>query len=384
MMASFFDNLRSGVQHIETEVKRLKQMTDNSYQRSEEQVMADLMKAKQFDSNVEVTQLYNEVKGADRPLSDVQNKMEALKQILHDVEDNSGLQRYGYKPFGERYSEAVDDNVFVDDDNSTQWAANCASDESNDENVMNSKSLSQPSHGFSDERTTQTVRLAANAVAVDDKRVDSSDHYADRPITQRYDKLLTRTPQPLDFGITRRFTLMPQLYQQNKSNAKNVTEKASTAVVEPSYDSTQTSRFNYLNLGSAVNPMTPPVNASTNSYNNNNNADSFVTVEFTPGLTTKRPKGVSRVQANHNHLPVNENKRSNGGPTGSGVGQRLPQSVLQSMENDKITPEQPIPVTNTDKSVKILRSIAGKGSGTPPPPKPRVNPNYHNQILKNL
>ncbi|CAG2161995.1 unnamed protein product [Oppiella nova] len=90
MMASFFDNLRSGVQHIETEVKRLKQMTDNSYQRSEEQVMADLMKAKQFDSNVrttyvEVTQLYNEVKGADRPLIAFRSDRRLIQSMATDT-----------------------------------------------------------------------------------------------------------------------------------------------------------------------------------------------------------------------------------------------------------------------------------------------------------
>ena len=52
---SFFERLRNGVQHIETEVKKLKELTENGDQLTEEQMMDNLMKAKRFESDVRQT-----------------------------------------------------------------------------------------------------------------------------------------------------------------------------------------------------------------------------------------------------------------------------------------------------------------------------------------
>ncbi|XP_054156328.1 uncharacterized protein LOC128954758 [Oppia nitens] len=254
---SFFDRLRSGVQHIETEVKQLREMVDNRYQRSEDQLTSDLMKAKRFDQNVrntyaEITYLYNTIKASGPPLAESAKRINTLKQMVFDIEDNSGIKDYGYKPFSERYSQ--------DDDND-----------------------------------------------------------------------------------------------------------------------------NDLKLGSAINSiLTPP-----NTLNNNNReADSFLTVEFTPGLTTKRPKGISRVNHNNNYCHENNNNEQHlrhsfvSGPTIASSQPRLPDSVLNYICDNKVTPEQPIQAVDVEKSVKLLRSIAG--NSTPQMPKTRVNINFHNQILNNL
>lgn len=52
---SFFDRLRKGVQHIETEVKNLKELTENSDHLTEEQMTDILCKAKKFESDVRQT-----------------------------------------------------------------------------------------------------------------------------------------------------------------------------------------------------------------------------------------------------------------------------------------------------------------------------------------
>lgn len=321
-------------------------------------------------------------------LSESKDRINAIREKLCDIEDNSGLKKYGYKPFAEQYSiDTIDDNVFVDDNNGSEVVQNRADDYTNEENTLSTKELSKEltkKANLSEERTTQTVHFAQD-MPFSAKKLQTNDWPKPEPkpnensgqnVTKKYDKLLARTPQPQDFGITRRYNFLPSIY--DKTEAKNTPE-------EPNFDTTQTCRFNYINngfnLGTAIEPMATPPNQSSH----NSNADSFITVEFTPGLTTKRPKGISRVNANNNHKTYDNhnNKGKDLKPVEESF-KRLPQSVLQSVENDKITPEQPIPSADSSKTAHILRSIGGKGSGTPPLPKSRVDPNLHKQILKHL
>ena len=394
--------------------------------------------------------------------------------MLSDIENNSGLREFGYKPFAEKYEidsmaervrplqpEDNDADNHIKEPLDVRPSSRLGRDDyrhpnedydHSDANYSHQKTHNQnkpikdygglnqtyvqpkdndrhqptvdsnwrqPSEELnlksdsSEEKTSKTVCFAPDFPKTSKPNglhtygVKDEEEKSDEKITKKYDKLLTRTPRLQDFGITRRFTLLPSVYHKPDLNGRS--QQYSTPE-EPSYSSSQTCRFNYMNNGfnmaSNMDPITPP-NPDL-SHNNSQATDSFVTVEFTPGLTTKRPKGISRINNDHNRNQNNKNdhKRENypnpkndynyrnqnqnqnrakdwSEPTQS---QRLPQSVLQSVDNNsEVTPEQPIPGADAAKSAQLLKSIGGnKGSGTPPMPKSRVDRNFHQQILNNL
>lgn len=391
---------------------------------------------------VDVLRLNSEIQSSGDPLLPSKTRIQELRQMLSNIEDNSGIREFGYKPFTENYaidsmSTAVDcppkeghddqevksDETYIKQDyghqkldieiyrpNGSQINPNYKL--ANEERITREspEELTRISDS-SGEKTSQTVRFALNITEVPKNQMKTNMHTygvkneekSDEKITKKYDKLLTRTPRLQDFGITRRFTLAPHPFIKPEPNARG--QQCSTPE-EPNFSSSQTCRYNYLsntafNIASNSMPMTPP-NPDL-SHNNSQATDSFVTVEFTPGLTTKRPKGISRINADNNRAK-NENNRDHKRDNNRDrirddfnyqnrqknwseqtQSQRLPQSILQSMDNNsEVTPEQPITGADPAKSAKLLKSIAGKSSGTPPMPKSRVDVNIHQQILKNL
>ncbi len=302
---------------------------------------------------MEVSTLHNTIISSPINLNTIESQIFQIKQQLNDLENNSRLKNYGYKPWINE--ESVDQSL-----NNLEIDSNIRPDvEKSSENTINANKLlsmdemTVKSIG-SDEQTFETVKY----IPIANQEMSENES---KPKDNKLDKYLGRTPQPYDFGITRRFTFVPQLFLNNHNNYK------SNSPQNMNNESTNTCRFNYLtnnfNLQSNANPITPP-NASLSSVNG---GDSFVTVEFTPGLTTKRPKGISRVKANPKEEKTNANANHFS-------------QVLQSVENEKITPEQPIPSIDSSKSTKLLKSI--NKTGTPPLPQTRVDLNLHNRLLK--
>jgi hypothetical protein len=193
--------------------------------------------------------------------------------------------------------------------------------------------------------------------------------------------ILGRTPQPYDFGLTRRHTLVPKALYEATANHLSETTTSNFSHHLPQQNTSShhevslekglfgtdsaTCRFNFgtmsLNYKVPENNVTPPnVYPGKSLYPDQEEE----TVEFTPGLTTKRPVGaIQRLKPK----------------TGTNIVDKPFKEINIDFDRHlPKTPKQPIP-SNSLKSAQLLKPVSN--SGTPQMPTLSIDEHLHKRFL---
>lgn len=229
-------------------------------------------------------------------LTEILKEIQNLNQGLKNIEDSSGIKNYGYKP----------------------W-----SDPNADEHIISSKREVLPIT-LSDTplKTPRRSARLAKTPRSEKKSERKKELFKEKSERKVPEKCYGRTPQPHDFGITKRFTLVPQQFLKNKFESTPDKPKEICA-------------FHVATNSPLIAPNEDVQVTPTNNDFSHLSQDQE-TVEFTPGLTTQRPKAVKRVK---------------------------------EVSHRKITPEEPISSLDEQKASQLLKSIKKKGvNGTPQMP----------------
>lgn len=411
-------------------------------------------------------------------LNAIEDRIKNYEDILFQLENQSGVKEFGYKPFvapifgktdfkpTTASSTEISSSFHIDTSNSTikfnlqlQGSSSVAPTGSVLKSTSKSQGPSTTSAALgptaSDPKvastsvtsgsvTSATVASAAVSSAEVSKAKSDDERTVTLPINnlkindekkqERTGllKLAIKTPQPFDFGVNRRQTIVPRGILKitpdtpANNNRTNAIEKTPVEQVQQTASQSDAEKLFFT-------PKVKFQDSVTSEF-------SYETVEFTPGLTTKckrretyvnrklkspanphddsyycsgsqhvtigndsyrnfnftkpdfdQPDDQSNVNgtqlghqssANDTQFGVgiqsNKSIQSNG-PIQSGGDQFSFKSKLQisnilqnKNENEKITPEQPIPVLSVEQSEKIKKKFS-KQIKTPSPPKTTEN-----------
>ncbi|KAI1307993.1 hypothetical protein HDE_00620 [Halotydeus destructor] len=382
---TFFDKLRKGVRHIELSVKDLKNQAENEFNKYSSLSQSDYDKIKNFESQVrstytETALLLGTMKSDTCNLDKIEEGLLGLEAEIDHFVQQGNLMKYGYKLWQNPCP------VFIPDETEYELPE-IVVDESKEVEVLNVAQVKEevapqlPS-------PTPTVTIARHdspKVAAKKFTPRQSNENKKRP------EKFNRTPQPFDFGIvnTRRFTMLPKTMLKQKETTYVVGDDRDCSV--DSYQ--ETKAVSYMNQTKSINPF---ASESTTMFNipsiamakydvptTPNMSEMYsqdqITVEFTPGLTTKRPTGLRRARSKPSvgeevSLPKEMPERT----------RSLREINLDYEKHLPATPKQPIVSKSVMESAKLIKSVKkSQLTDTPQMPSLSIDHNLHRRIIPN-
>lgn len=386
---SFFDQLRHGLTSIEAKVTQLKALAAQNFihEEAEESTDSDLEKVRNFENDIrsmhqDVMDLKHRVLTRHNDLDGIEHRLQDLSSHLNQFVVKNELQKYGYVPWVSKRPVAEEPEPDpVAGDAVTQPVCNSKQDAAETSDV--------PDNVVQNGNTNGIMRRVSSPTPVAKKRpiTPKSVAFKDDDDRKRKDAR-SRHKLDLNFGNTprtsfaptanRRFTILPPGLTLNS----NVEE---TAVIVPRpnqyapdtsrnnpFANETTTRFNLPNLMQSYNlPSAPgtPLHMTSDSI-----VHEHETIEFTPGLTTRRPVAVRRCKEP------------------AAAAEKKVTAVTNSFKNLSFvgTPTQPIPSRKLMESVKAVKSHGKMKQvgdklvvATPQQPVSNIDPNLCKYLLRN-
>lgn len=383
---NFFDKLRKGVNTIESSAREFKFQAEKEFNKHLGLTDAERLKIKSFDQQIrklyaEVSAEYGAVTAHTSPLDAIEKQIIGLDQLIEEFIAQNGLKKMGYKPW-------VDPNPLPAFE---------------DLEVADRMELDGDMRHAPSPAPTVTITKSPRSV-----------------VKARFQNKFGRTPQPSDYGINhnnhKRFTMLPKsmLKQREQRAAVEAEQEAARKKEEPTAAAVPVPKPTYNPFNGECTTVFLPSMATaryelpSNDYRlksnlfdtadtppkDNTYSQDQITVEFTPGLTTRRPANVRRVkprepmampslqESEQKAAAIERQESANGFDAISETTRSLKEINIENYEKHvAVTPRQPFVAKKSADSAKLIRSIRKEFGDTPQMPQPSVDLHLHQRFL---
>lgn len=351
---SFFDQLHDGLISIDAKVAKLKELAGKNFIEEDGDQVADdgFEKVRNFENDIrsmhsEVTDLKQRVFNRHNDLDGIEHKLQDLSAHLNEFVVKNELLKYGYVPWvNKRPVEAEEEADEAAGDDVRFPVPDVVVEEPETSDIPDSGVKNEPK---------PAIRMTVSSPApVPKKRLMTPKSVAFKDVDDDRKRKDVRSRHKLDLNFAdspkisfaakagRRFTILPPGLTLNGNHDETEVivprqkDKVPDTIRNNPFANETTTRFNIPILMQSYNhfePGTPQQMASDSIVNEHE------TIEFTPGLTTRRPVAVRRCKD-----PIEEKK--------------MMTTVTNSFKNLSFvgTPTQPIPSRKLIESVKAVKS----------------------------
>ena len=386
---TFFAKLKEETTSIEKIAAEWKALSETKFNRHQPLTHEDAAKIREFDSKVrslyvQLAAVNGEIKSKSSTIDSLEQQLVTLDKDIERYVLRNNLKKHGYVPW--RNPNPIEAK-FVEEEVECEVLRHAPS-------------------------PAPTVTLdKKSSITPNGKSLRKKPNKSAAP----------RTPQAADFGLNnRRMTLFPksmlkrqmdngdQQESNNRENQKSAFKEQFAARLQQKLASrnpfdNDNATFNLPKVNAAKYNI--PSNAYRARMQNvdspetptaNSSQDHSITVEFTPGLTTRRPGGKSRVK-HHVDDESNGNSNSNEIHMAKNDGDNNPYAtppyivadVTRSLKEMNVdfnkhiseTPRQPIVSKQVINSIKMVKSLRKEQLGTPQMPSLTFDQNFHQRLL---
>jgi regulator of replication initiation timing len=422
---SFFDHLQQGLADIDAKVIRLKEVANGNFMdhATGEDDDDGFQKVRSFESDIkcmhrEVSGLKSHVFNLDNELDIIEHKLQDLSSHLNQFVVKNELTKYGYIPWSNprpveqpdapdsQTEKSKQNGKFRLDDSpppqrqitadAVTTNGSCAAAPVVQQNGHQTNGTSVPNGTPATNGTRSTMKSIIKSVNPAPKSVTIREEDDDRKrkdprLRVKLDANLCPTPRSAFAPVAaKRFTILPPRAfapddEDEDDDVVTLPHKMDvTHVVHDSshnnpFASDATTRFNLPSLMQSYNMPSFPGTPVANEQSTMNEQE---TIEFTPGLTTRRPVAVKRCK---------EPAAATATAAGTILPDRRTNDLANSLKNLSFvgTPTQPIPSRKLIASVKAVKSQGKmKQVGdrlvnmTPQMPGSNIDPNVLKYFLR--